>query len=222
MSRHGAGSAVAQNTTVIIDQAVYRGGKRIDCGDLRAGHPDRIDPGVGLDAGVGAPHRGVPLGCDREVTARLDRSLGEFGGEVASIGTRAQTVRSRSGSTDRYRDPGQSADQHVRRAGPDIVVTGQQVRRGRQAGLGQRLDVVDVQPCQGVVDTVVEAFVGEKLGICMGRSGETAGHRDTHTGQVGDHFAKRGVLTTHAFDVRHTQLIEPQNVLFHATPSLRH
>ena len=40
MSRHGAGSAVAQNTTVIIDQAVYRGGKRIDCGDLHAGLAD--------------------------------------------------------------------------------------------------------------------------------------------------------------------------------------
>ena len=62
--------------------------------------------------------------------------MGEVGGEVAGIGARPQPVRSRSGRTERFGDPSQPAAQHVRGAGPDVVVAGQQVRRGRQAGLG--------------------------------------------------------------------------------------
>ena len=63
----------------------------VDRGNRRTGHPERLDPGVGLNGGVGAPHRGVPLGRDREVTAFGHGRVGELGGEVASIGARAQT-----------------------------------------------------------------------------------------------------------------------------------
>lgn len=68
------------------------GGGVVGRGDLRAGHVLGLGPRVGVDACVGAPHRGVAFGRDREVTALLNGRLRQFAAEVAGVGSHPQPV----------------------------------------------------------------------------------------------------------------------------------
>jgi len=123
----------------------------VNRGDLRAGHALRVDP-LGLtDGGVGAPHRGVAFGRDREITPLLDRGLGEVGGEVAGIGADPQPVGLRGCSAHLFGDPGQPTAQHRRGAGPDVVVAGQQIRGGGHARFGPGRQVWTTGSLSGVV-----------------------------------------------------------------------
>ena len=101
--------------------------------------------------GVGAPHRGVPLRRDREVTALLDGCVGEVGGEVTGVRAGPQPICRPGRSTHGFGDPGQATAQHVGGAWPDVVVAGQQIRRGGQSGLGPGRQVRTARALPGVV-----------------------------------------------------------------------
>ncbi len=65
------------------------------------------------------------------------------------------------------------------------------------AGLGQGIDVIDVQCVQGCMDAVVQATLFEKVAVRLSRSGKAARHRDAGTCEVTDHLAQGCVLAPH-------------------------
>src|SRR5690606_3056082 len=81
------------------------------------------------------------------------------------------------------------------------------------AGRGQLADVIDIQRGQRLVDPVGQALMPEEVAVGLRGGREAAGNLDAGAGEVGDHFAKRSVLATDAFDVIHAKRFEPDNVL---------
>lgn len=83
-----------------------------------------------------------------------------------------------------------------------------------RAGLGQGVDVVDVQGVQGRVDTVVEATLLEEVTVGLGGGGKSAGYGNAGTGQVADHLAEGCVLAPHMLYIMDAELIEGNYVLY--------
>src|SRR5690606_30767773 len=81
------------------------------------------------------------------------------------------------------------------------------------AGARQRIDVIDIQRIQSCVDALVEPTLLEKFAISVRSGGEATRDGNTRTGQIADHFAKRGVLAAHTLDVPNTQLLKGHYVL---------
>ncbi|MNV81329.1 hypothetical protein D3C71_1749890 [compost metagenome] len=81
------------------------------------------------------------------------------------------------------------------------------------ADAGQFGDIIDIEFAKGLVDSVGEAIVLQKvtIGVCSGCKAS----RYSHAGvcQLTDHFAERGILAAYFFDVGHAQLLEPDDVV---------
>ena len=83
-----------------------------------------------------------------------------------------------------------------------------------RAGLGQGIDVIDIQGVERCVDLRIQAALLEKVAISLSRSGETAGNRNAGAGQVADHLAEGCVLAPHMLNIVIAELIEGNYVLY--------
>ena len=83
-----------------------------------------------------------------------------------------------------------------------------------RAGLGQGIDVIDIEGVKRCVDLRIQAALLEKIAVGLSRSGETAGNRDTGAGQVTDHLAEGCVLAPHMLNIVIAELIEGNYVLY--------
>ena len=79
----------------------------------------------------------------------------------------------------------------------------------------QRLDVVGLQALEAAGDLRVQAGLGQELAERIGGGGEAARNVHPGGGQVGDHFAQRGVLAADLVEVVHAELVEPADILVH-------
>ena len=83
-----------------------------------------------------------------------------------------------------------------------------------RAGLGQGVDVIDIQGVQRRMDLLVQPAQVEKVPVGLGGGGETTGYRDTGTGEVADHLAQGGVLAPYVLNIVIAELIEGNYVLY--------
>ncbi|GGL44125.1 hypothetical protein GCM10009091_27470 [Pseudomonas brenneri] len=64
------------------------------------------------------------------------------------------------------------------------------------------------------MDLVVETAQFEEIAVCLGRGGETTGHRDTSACKITDHLAEGCVLAPHMLYIMDAELIEGNYVLY--------
>ncbi len=83
-----------------------------------------------------------------------------------------------------------------------------------RAGLGQGIDVVNVQRVERGVNAVVQPTLLEKVTVRLSRSGKAARHRHAGTGEVTDHLAQGCVLAPHMLHIMDAELIEGNYVLY--------
>ncbi len=83
-----------------------------------------------------------------------------------------------------------------------------------RAGLGQGIDVVNVQRVERGVNAVVQPALLEKVTVRLSRSGKAARHRHAGTGEVTDHLAQGCVLAPHMLHIMDAELIEGNYVLY--------
>ena len=83
-----------------------------------------------------------------------------------------------------------------------------------RAGLGQGVDIVDVEGVERGVDTVVQAALFEEVTVRLSRSGKAARNRNAGTGKIADHLAQGCVLAPHMLHIMDAELIEGNYVLY--------
>ncbi|MNQ41558.1 hypothetical protein D3C85_552360 [compost metagenome] len=83
-----------------------------------------------------------------------------------------------------------------------------------RTGLGQSVDVVDIEGIQRRMDLRIQAALLEKIAVGLSGSGETTGNRYTGTGKVADHLAQGGVLAPYVLNIVIAELIEGNYVLY--------
>ncbi len=80
------------------------------------------------------------------------------------------------------------------------------------AGLGQGLDVVDVQGLQALRDALGQVVVGKEVAEGERGGGKAARNPDAGFRQLGDHLPQRRILAADDFHVSHAQLLERQHI----------
>jgi hypothetical protein len=83
-----------------------------------------------------------------------------------------------------------------------------------RTGLGQGIDVVDIEGIQRRMDLIIQAALLEKVAVGLGGSGETTRDRYTGAGKVADHLAQGGVLAPYVLNIVIAELIEGNYVLY--------
>ncbi len=83
-----------------------------------------------------------------------------------------------------------------------------------RASFGEGIDVIHVQRIEKRMDLLVETAELHEITIGLGRSGETARHRNTRACEVADHLAEGGVLAPYTLNVMIAELIEGNYVLY--------
>src|SRR5690606_15181313 len=79
------------------------------------------------------------------------------------------------------------------------------------AGRGERGDVFDIETGEALLDAPGQSTLGDELLERVRRGRITARDRDSESGQVSDHLAKRGILAADLAEIGKSQRIQPQN-----------
>ncbi len=79
------------------------------------------------------------------------------------------------------------------------------------AGSGQRIDVLDVERRQPILDPFGQTALLEIVLKRLRSRREAARHRNAELGEVADHLAERGVLAADPAEIGHAQRIEPKH-----------
>ncbi|BAQ73570.1 uncharacterized protein POS17_1876 [Pseudomonas sp. Os17] len=83
-----------------------------------------------------------------------------------------------------------------------------------RAGLGQGVDVIDIQRIEGGMDLVVQTAQLKKITISLSCRGKATRDRYARTCEVADHLAQGCVLAPHMLNIVFAELIEGNYVLY--------
>ena len=81
----------------------------------------------------------------------------------------------------------------------------------------QRIDVIDIELCQYLVDAFVEAVGGEKAAVGGRRRRKPARHADTEAVQITDHLAQGSIFPADDLNIIHSKLSKLDDVRFQTT-----
>ena len=82
-----------------------------------------------------------------------------------------------------------------------------------RAGLGQSVDIINVEGIKQVVDALVQTTLFEEVTIGISSGGKTTGNGNTGASQVADHLAERGILATDTLHIVEAEVIEGNYIL---------
>jgi hypothetical protein len=80
-----------------------------------------------------------------------------------------------------------------------------------RAGFRQGGNVVNIGVIQQLIDLLVHAALVEKLIKRIGSGGKSVGYRNTHTGQIRNHFTQGGIFASNSVYIIHAELVVPKH-----------